>query len=65
VAHGRSDKTAIANAIRLAADLAAKDVCRRMGEEMEKDSALADFKHYNAVLILEELRKKWGFSSPG
>ena len=28
---------------------------------MEKDSALADFKHYNAVLILEKLKKKWRF----
>ena len=61
VAHGRSGSTAIASAVVLAARLAERKTFQRMGEELEKDSALADFKHYNAVLILEKLKKKWRF----
>jgi phosphate acyltransferase len=62
VAHGRSERTAIASAVVLAARLAEERIPQRMGEELEKDSALADFKHYNAVLILEKLKKRWRFS---
>jgi glycerol-3-phosphate acyltransferase PlsX len=62
VAHGRSESQAISNAIQLAAGIAEQQICRKMSEfEFEKDSSLADFKYFNAMLILENLKKKWGF----
>jgi hypothetical protein len=33
-----------------------------MTEELEQDGALADFKYFNALLIFENLKKKWGFA---
>ena len=62
VAHGRSEGTAISSAIQLACDIATKEVCNKMSELLEQDSLLADFKYFNALLILENLRKKWGFA---
>jgi glycerol-3-phosphate acyltransferase PlsX len=62
VAHGRSDSTAISSAIQLTCRVAAEGICRKMSTELEQDSALADFKYFNALLILENLKKKWGFS---
>ncbi len=62
VAHGRSESQAISNAIQLASRIAEQETCRKMSEfEFEKDSLLADFKYFNAMLILENLKKKWGF----
>ncbi len=62
VAHGRSEGTAICSAILLTSRLAEAGICTKMAEELEQDGALADFKYFNAALILENLRKKWGFS---
>jgi phosphate acyltransferase len=62
VAHGRSESTAISSAIQLACRVAAEGICGKMSTELEQDSALADFKYFNALLILENLKKKWGFS---
>ena len=33
-----------------------------MAEQLEQDSSLADFKYFNALLILENLKNKWGFA---
>lgn len=63
VAHGRSEKTAISNAIRITYRMAEESICAKMTDELEQDSALADLKYANALLILDGLKKKWGFSS--
>ncbi|MEN6439394.1 MAG: phosphate acyltransferase PlsX [Syntrophobacter sp.] len=63
VAHGRSERTAISNAIRVTCRMAEESICGRMTDELEQDSALADLKYANALLILDGLKKKWGFSS--
>ncbi|MCE5334998.1 MAG: phosphate acyltransferase PlsX [Desulfobacteraceae bacterium] len=62
VAHGRSGATAISNAILLAERTVSDEVFRKMGEELEHDSSLADFRYFYASHILENLRKKWGFA---
>ena len=62
VAHGRSQATAIANAIHLAFHLAQDEVFQRMADEMEKDSMLADLKHTSALAMLENFKKQWGFT---
>ena len=62
VAHGRSESRAISNAIQLASRIVEQETFRKMSEfEFEKDSSLADFKYFNAMLILENFKKKWGF----
>jgi len=63
VAHGRSERTAISSAIQATCRMAEESICDRMTEELEQDSALADLKYANALLILDGLKKKWGFSS--
>lgn len=62
VAHGRSDSTAIGSAIQLTCRVAAEGICRKMTEALEQESTLVDLKYFNALLILEDFRKKWGFS---
>ncbi len=62
VAHGRSEGEAISSAIQLAYSIAEKETCRKMAEQLEQDSSLADFKYFNALLILENLKNKWGFA---
>lgn len=62
VAHGRSEGTAICNAILLAFRMASDGICEKMSEESERDGALTEFKSFNAMLIVENLKKKWGFS---
>ena len=62
VAHGRSDSTAISSAIQLTCRVAAEQICTKMTQALEQDSSLVDFKFFNALLILENLKKKWGFS---
>ncbi len=63
VAHGGSEKKAVCNAIHGTLILARDEICSRMAEELEQDRALADFKYFNALLILENLKKKWGFGT--
>ena len=62
MAHGRSRAEAFSNAVAMAVSMAERQVCRLMAERLGEDSALADFKYYNTALILEKLKKKWGFS---
>ncbi len=62
VAHGRSESTAISSAILATHRMAAGNICVKMTEELERDSALADFKYFNALLLFENLKKKWGFA---
>ncbi len=62
VAHGRSQSTAISSAILATQRMAVDRICARMTEELERDSALADFRYFNALLIFENLKKKWGFT---
>lgn len=63
VAHGRSESEAICNAILLAARIAEDEVCRKMSEfEFEQEGSLADFRYFNALLILENFKKKWGLA---
>lgn len=62
VAHGRSRGPAVANAIALASRLTHQKVFPRIAEELEKDGVLADLKHLNAMLMLDNLKAKWGFS---
>ncbi len=62
VAHGRSEAKAISSAIGVTCRMALDEICAKMTEELEQDGALADFKYFNALLILENLKKKWGFS---
>jgi phosphate acyltransferase len=62
VAHGRSEGAAISSAIQLTCRVVAQEICEKMAEALEQDSALADFKFFNALLILENLKQKWGFS---
>jgi glycerol-3-phosphate acyltransferase PlsX len=61
VAHGRSENLAISSAIQLASRFAQEETCRKMSE-FEHDGALADFKYFSAMLILEDFKKKWGFT---
>jgi glycerol-3-phosphate acyltransferase PlsX len=62
VAHGRSNSTAINSAIQLTCRVAAENICGKMSEALEQDSTLVDFKFFNALLLLENLKKKWRFS---
>lgn len=62
VAHGRSRAAAIANAIRLAGRLVQDRVYERMSEELTGTSTLAELKHHNKHLMLENLKNKWGFA---
>ncbi len=63
VAHGRSENRAITSAIQLACRIAQEETCRKMAEfKFEQDSSLADFKYFNALVILENLKEKWGFT---
>ena len=62
VAHGRSQATAIANAIHLASHLARGGVFQAMADELEKSSLLADLKHIGAMTMLENFKKQWGFT---
>ncbi len=61
VAYGRSESQATSNAIQLAHRITEEEICRKM-LAVEQDSSLAVFKYFNALLILENLKKKWGFS---
>ena len=63
VAHGRSESTAISNAIGIACGIVDEALCAKMAEVLEHDGALAEFKYLNASLILDKLKKKWGFST--
>jgi phosphate acyltransferase len=62
VAHGKSERTAISSAILATCKMAAEQICAKMTDELEQDGALADFKYFNALLIFENLKKKWGFT---
>lgn len=62
VAHGRSQAKAMANAILLASQLVNDRVYERLAAELEKDGVLADLKHDNTALMLEQLKSKWGFT---
>jgi glycerol-3-phosphate acyltransferase PlsX len=62
VAHGRSGAKAIASAIVLASELAGGKVYERISGELEADGILADLKHRNTALMIEQLRSKWGFT---
>ena len=62
VAHGRSRAKAISSAILLASQLAGRGVFETISAEMEKDGALAEIKHLNTSLMLEQLKSKWGFT---
>ncbi len=61
VAHGRSRATAIANAIRFASCLSREKVYERLSEELEGEGTLAELRRQNAILMLEQLKNKWGF----
>lgn len=61
VAHGRSGARAISNAILFAADLAEKAVFQRVAAELEKDSALGEIRRLGTMLMLENLKSRWGF----
>jgi glycerol-3-phosphate acyltransferase PlsX len=65
VAHGRSQGPAIANAIHLAHQMVEGRVYERMREELENDPVLAELKHDNALLMLENFKNKWGFGESG
>lgn len=60
-AYGRSESQATSNAIQLAGRITEEQICRKM-LAFEQDSSLAVFKYFNAMLILENFKKKWGFS---
>jgi len=62
VAHGRSQAPAIASAIEQACHLAKDRVYERMNETLEHDSILTELKHHNALLMLENLKSRWGFT---
>ncbi|MGD9506872.1 MAG: phosphate acyltransferase PlsX [Syntrophobacteraceae bacterium] len=62
VAHGRSNGSAVANAVMLAWKLAENGVFRKMSEELQKDSSLAEVGNYYALWMLERWRNKWGFA---
>jgi len=62
VAHGRSRGPAVAGAVALASRLVQDGIFPRIAEELERDGVLAELKHHNAVLMLESLKTKWGFS---
>ena len=62
VAHGRSGATAIANAICYASRLSGEKVYERLSEELEREGTLAELRHQNALLMLEQLKSKWGFA---
>lgn len=62
VAHGRSQPTAIANAIHLASRLVEKECPAQMANELHKGSLLTDMKHINTLLMLENFKKQWGFN---
>ena len=62
VAHGRSQSPAIANAIRLADRLADAEVYRRISEQLLEGGILAELKHLNTVMMLENFKYRWGFT---
>jgi glycerol-3-phosphate acyltransferase PlsX len=62
VAHGRSQGQAIANAIHLAGRLVEGNVYEGMSDELGKGSVLAELKLHSKLLMLENLKNKWGFS---
>ena len=62
VAHGRSQGSAIANAIQRAFQLVDKKVYECMSDDLEKDSVLTELRNHNALLMLENIRLKWGFA---
>lgn len=62
VAHGRSRATAIANAIRLACRLKQERVFERLSEVVDQDGALTELRHQNTLLMLDQLKDKWGFA---
>ena len=62
VAHGRSRSPAIANAIHLASRLAGADVYRRMSDQLQEGGILAELKHLNTLVMLENFKYKWGFT---
>jgi phosphate acyltransferase len=59
VAHGRSQAKAMANAILLASHLVNARIYERLSTGLEKDGVLADLKHDNTALMLEQLRRKY------
>ncbi len=61
VAHGRSHGQAVASAIHLACRLAGEKVSERMQSELAEDSMLAELRHYNTIVVLENLKSRWGF----
>lgn len=62
VAHGRSQARAIASAIQFACRLVEGKVYERMTDELGRSSTLMELRHQNKLLMLENLRTKWGFS---
>jgi glycerol-3-phosphate acyltransferase PlsX len=62
VAHGHSHAPAISNATLFAYRVVRERVIERLSEALEGDSILSELKHQNAVLMLESLRNKWGFT---
>jgi len=63
VAHGRSENRAIGSAIQLAYRIVQEATYRKMTEfKFEHDGSLADFKYFSALLILDNFKKKWGFT---
>jgi len=61
-AHGRSRATAIANAIRLACRLQEARVFERLAGIVEEDGALTELRHQNTLLMIDQLKDKWGFA---
>jgi glycerol-3-phosphate acyltransferase PlsX len=62
VSHGSSRGPAISSAIHMAIQIAGDQIYERMGEELEKDSVLAELKLHNAMLMLDSFKGKWGFT---
>lgn len=62
VAHGRSKGPAVSSAILLASRLAEEKVYERMALNVERNSQLAELKHLNTVVMLEDFRNRWRFS---
>jgi glycerol-3-phosphate acyltransferase PlsX len=62
VAHGRSDETALVNAIRLAQEFVERRVHEHMAESLESSSMVAEWRRSCRLLTLNQLTSRWGFS---
>lgn len=58
-AHGRSDASAVSNAIHLAARFVEAGTFGRISEELEQDSLLAELKLYHPQRILDHWKNNW------